>query len=187
MTAKKPRTRNEEIDAKLHDRKAGPPKGGKPTRKVPNFKQKDYDTVRSKASVDIVGTVGIPVPPGMTPPGVVNSHGPIEFPVITSMGPDVETVTNEKGASQSALPYRFDLVDGPAMFKMAEVLAVGAEKYGVNNWRGIPVEDHLNHMIAHAYAWLAGDHSDEHLSHVCCRAIFAQAVDITDEKGEGKV
>lgn len=173
MTAKK---KPVGIDA-IYDRKAGPPKGGKPARKVPNFKQKDYDTVRSKASVDIVGTVGIPVPPGMTPPGVVN-----EFPVITGMGPDAPTVTNEKGASQSHLPYRFDLIDGPATFKMAEVLSVGADKYGVNNWRGIPVEDHLNHLIAHAYAWLAGDHSDEHLSHVQCRAMFAQAVALDDER-----
>jgi Domain of unknown function (DUF5664) len=100
--------------------------------------------------------------------------------VVAGMGPDAATEVNEAGAKQSALPYRFDLIDGPAMFKMAEVLDAGARKYGADNWRGIPVGDHLNHLVAHAYAWLAGDTSDDHLSHVLCRAMFAQAVAIQD-------
>lgn len=101
--------------------------------------------------------------------------------VIEGMSDAAPTVTNERGAMQSGLPYRFDLVDGESLFKMAGVLSTGADKYGANNWHGIPVEDHLNHLIAHAYAWLAGDHSDDHLSHVMCRAMFAQAVDIHPE------
>jgi Domain of unknown function (DUF5664) len=100
---------------------------------------------------------------------------------VAGMGPDAATETNEVGAKQSALPYRFDLIDGPALFKMAEVLDAGARKYGQDNWRGLPVRDHLNHLIAHAYAWLAGDTSDDHLSHVLCRATFAQAVEIQEK------
>lgn len=106
---------------------------------------------------------------------------------VKGMDKDAPTVTNASGASQSHLPYRFDLFDGPAMFRMAEVLDEGARKYGENNWRGIPVEDHLNHMIAHAYAYLSGDDSDDHLSHVMCRAMFAQACQITDDEGASKV
>ena len=100
--------------------------------------------------------------------------------VIKGMGTDALPVINERGAGQSFIPYRFDLIDGPAQFQMAQVLHEGAEKYGENNWRGIDIEDHLNHLIAHAYAWLAGDHSDAHLSHVMCRAMFAQAVQLQD-------
>lgn len=96
---------------------------------------------------------------------------------IAGVGPDTPTATNSLGGSQSDVPYRFDLIDGPAMFAVANVLAVGAAKYGANNWRAIDVEDHLNHLIMHAYAWLAGDTSDDHLSHICCRAIFAAGVD----------
>lgn len=95
---------------------------------------------------------------------------------------DAPTVTNEKGGSQSHIPTRFDLVDGKSMFAMAGVLHEGAEKYGANNWRNIDVEDHLNHLIMHAYAYLSGDRSDEHLSHIMCRAMFAQAVEITEEE-----
>jgi hypothetical protein len=97
------------------------------------------------------------------------------------MGPDTETVYNDNGAGQSKLPYRFDLIDGPALFKMAEVLSSGADKYGADNWRGIAVRDHLNHLIAHAYAYLSGDTTDDHLSHIMCRAMFAQACDIQDQ------
>jgi hypothetical protein len=100
------------------------------------------------------------------------------------LGPDAEVVFNESGAGQSHLPYRFDLADPRAMFKMCEVLAQGAQKYGDNNWRGIPIEDHLNHLIAHAYAYLSGDRSDHHLSHIMCRATFAQAVEEQEEAGE---
>lgn len=95
-------------------------------------------------------------------------------------GADAPTTYNEKGAGQSHVPARFDLVDGKAMFAMAAVLHEGAEKYGANNWRGISIDDHLNHLIMHAYAYLSGDRSDAHLSHIMCRAMFAQAVNITE-------
>ncbi len=60
--------------------------------------------------------------------------------------PDIERHTNEKGGSQSHIPVRFDLVDGKAMFAMAAVLNEGAEKYGLNNWRLIDVDDHPSYL-----------------------------------------
>lgn len=96
--------------------------------------------------------------------------------ISSIVSPDAPTTTNEQGGSQSAIPVRFDLIDGNAMFEMAKVLHQGAEKYGADNWRKIPIEDHLNHLIMHAYAYLAGDRTDEHLSHIMCRAMFAQGV-----------
>lgn len=96
---------------------------------------------------------------------------------VVGVGGGEPIVTNQHGGQQSKVPYRFDLMDPPAMFEMARVLEEGFRKYGGSaNWRAIPVEDHLNHLIIHAYAWLAGDRSDEHLSHAMCRAMFAQAV-----------
>lgn len=99
---------------------------------------------------------------------------------IAGVGKDAPTVVNEKGGKQSKVLYRFDLLDPQAMFKMTEVLGEGAEKYGDFNWRNVSVRDHLNHLIAHTYAYLAGDTSDDHLSHIMCRAMFAQGVDIDD-------
>lgn len=94
------------------------------------------------------------------------------------VSPDAPIITNAQGGSQSHVPVRFDLIDGKAMFEMASVLHVGAEKYGEHNWRKISVEDHLNHLIMHAYAYLSGDRTDEHLSHIMCRSMFAQAVEL---------
>jgi len=100
------------------------------------------------------------------------------LPPIPGLDPGVPTHTNEFGGSQAHVQYRFDLADPASMFKMCKVLHEGAEKYGVDNWRSIPVEDHLNHLILHAYAYLAGDTSDEHLAHAMCRAMFALGVSV---------
>lgn len=100
---------------------------------------------------------------------------PIE--IIKGVGKDAPTVTNDQGGKQSKVLYRFDLLDPLAMFEMTNVLTVGAEKYGEDNWRKISVNEHLNHMIIHTYAYLAGDKSDDHLSHIMCRAMFAQGVE----------
>lgn len=105
--------------------------------------------------------------------------------LVEGVGRNEPTITNEKGAKQSRVLYGFDLLDPSAMFEMTKVLKEGAEKYGVDNWKGISVRDHLNHMLIHAYAYLAGDKSDDHLSHLMCRAMFAQAVDIEVSKIEG--
>jgi len=90
--------------------------------------------------------------------------------------PDAPVTTNEHGGSQSQVDVRFDLIDARSMFAMAGVLDHGAKKYGANNWRIIPVEDHLNHLLMHTYAYLAGDSTDDHLSHILCRATFALGV-----------
>jgi len=35
----------------------------------------------------------------------------------------------------------------------------------------------------HAYAYLSGDRTDEHLSHIMCRSMFAQAVALKETDG----
>lgn len=102
--------------------------------------------------------------------------------VIPGMGKDARTVDIGDGVKQAALPYAFHYLDPKALFAMAEVMAYGAEKYGPpeSNWRKIPLEDHLNHMIAHAFAWLAGDRSDNHLAHMACRAMGALQAHLTE-------
>lgn len=97
---------------------------------------------------------------------------------MLKVGKDLKTVINEHGGTQSEVYYRFDLLDAKAMFEMTKVLNEGANKHGENNWRKIPVCDHLNHLLIHVFAYLAGDTTDEHLSHIMCRAMFAQAVDL---------
>lgn len=89
------------------------------------------------------------------------------------VGKDVETTTNKAGGKQSKLTARFDLVPAAQLFEVAVVLGEGAVKYGEWNWKLIPTNDHLSHVLAHVYAYLAGDRSDSHLSHAACRILFA--------------
>lgn len=105
------------------------------------------------------------------------------------LGPESETVTNEQGGKQSRLDFRFDLFDPKAMFNLAGILDYGAKKYGVNNWKQIPRNDHLNHALVHIYAYLEGNRQDDHLGHAFCRLMFAIGTEeeiptdtISDEK-----
>lgn len=101
----------------------------------------------------------------------------MDEPVIDGIGPDAPIELDKNGFGRSHLPYRFDLIDAEALFKMANILHGGAEKYGVNNWRGMATEDHLNHALSHMYAFLAGDTQDDHLEHAFCRIMFAVATE----------
>lgn len=91
--------------------------------------------------------------------------------LATAVSPDAP---RDPDSPQSHLQHRFDLVDGQAMFEMTHVLYEVAKKYGSESWRSISVEDHLNHLISHAYAYLAGNRDDQHLANIMCRAMFAQ-------------
>lgn len=99
-------------------------------------------------------------------------------------GPDVPTTINEQGGRQSELNYRFDLIDGMAMFRIAGILHEGAKKYGEENWRNIPTMDHINKAVAHLYAYklstqnrLSDADKDDHLGHAFCRLMFACGVE----------
>lgn len=104
-----------------------------------------------------------------------------EWSVVDGVGPDAPIVYNEQGGGQSASPYRLDLVDPKALLDISKVLKEGADKYGENNWKKISINDHLNHLLVHVYAYLAGDKSDKHLAHAACRAIFALGVELEEK------
>lgn len=106
--------------------------------------------------------------------------------IVEGVGPDAPIITNAKGAKQSASPYRCDLLPASATLAVAKVFAYGAEKYGANNWRGLPLEDHLNHVLTHILAFLAGDESDEHLGHAGCRMMMALEKHIEGQQEECK-
>lgn len=93
----------------------------------------------------------------------------------TGLEPDAPITINKEGGKQSATIYRCDLLDPAVMLSISAVLATGAKRYGEDNWRNLSVEENLNHLLMHVFAYLSGDISDDHLSHACCRAIFAHA------------
>ncbi len=85
-----------------------------------------------------------------------------------------KTAINENGGAQSELDTRFDLIPPCQLRKVAEVLAYGAEKYGVDNWKLISYEEHLNHVLQHINAEQLGLETGEpHLQHALVRMFFA--------------
>lgn len=93
--------------------------------------------------------------------------------IVRGVGKDAPTKVAENGANQSDTPYRCDLLPPLALLSIAAVLKGGADKYGANNWRKIPLIEHLNHAQTHLLALLAGDTSDDHVSHAATRLLFA--------------
>ncbi len=102
--------------------------------------------------------------------------------MIEGLGQDAPTITNSHGGKQSYTPYRFDLLPPVATAEVAKVLAYGASRYAPGNWRLISTEDHINHLLGHCIAYLAGDTSDDHLSHMATRALFALETNILEER-----
>lgn len=96
---------------------------------------------------------------------------------LTGVGPETPTITTAQGGVHSDIPYRFDLIDPRAMLALARVLDYGIRRgYAANNWRYIDTEAHLNHVLMHINAWLAGDPQDDHLEHAFTRLMFALGV-----------
>lgn len=96
---------------------------------------------------------------------------------------------NEKGGKQAALEGRYDLVPFSAIHESAKILKAGAEKYGVDNWRKISVESHVNHALEHLYRYLelkrlnlSEEDGDYDLGHALVRLMFAVAIDNDGEE-----
>lgn len=112
---------------------------------------------------------------GFTPPEVDDSL----------MDPEIDI--NSKGGKQSALEGRWDLIPFSAIYQAAVVLKGGAEAYGVDNWRKISTESHLNHALEHIYSHLElkrlglDDDAEYDLGHALVRLMFAVAIDIDGE------
>lgn len=103
---------------------------------------------------------------------------PVEKVKVPGLEPDAPTITNEAGGRQSDTPYGLVYIPPLAILEESKILKRGKEKYGLENWTKIPIEDHLNHCLQHIYAYLAGDRSDNHLGNLSCRSHFALELEL---------
>lgn len=92
---------------------------------------------------------------------------------LSGVGQDTPVTKNERGGLQSGIPYACHLLPARAVLSVSAVLELGARKYRRDNWRNITAEEHVNHALTHALAWIAGDTQDDHMSHFACRALMA--------------
>ena len=82
---------------------------------------------------------------------------------------------NEQGGKQHHRPYRMQALPPKAIMEVGKVRYIGFNELGYDdlNYKLIPLEEHLGRCLTHIFAYLAGDESNEHLAHGCCRLLFA--------------
>ena len=79
-----------------------------------------------------------------------------------------EKLTLPTGSTRSVIQERYDLISPIALRRLAARYAVGAATHGERNWeKGQPANVVMNHLLRHAFCWLAGDRTDDHLAAVC--------------------
>lgn len=91
-----------------------------------------------------------------------------------------EIVVNWNGAKQTKIDGRFDLLPPVAVAEVAKVLMQGADKYGVDNWRGLSIDEITNHTLAHLFHYYE-TRDIEDLSHAACRALMALELALLEE------
>jgi Domain of unknown function (DUF5664) len=95
------------------------------------------------------------------------------MPLSTEQSDTAPMHTNISGGNQSHIPRDYTLVPPDALAQVARCLYDGRRKYGKDNWRLIPSEDHINHAINHVYLHLAGNTREDHLVHAATRMFMA--------------
>jgi len=96
---------------------------------------------------------------------------------------DGQTTTNEQGGKQSSLSANFTAIPPTVLRLLAQCLGFGLRKYGFENWKKIPQEDHISHSMNHLIEYRLGDRSEPHLVNALARTTFAlqQAVESGDQ------
>jgi hypothetical protein len=57
--------------------------------------------------------------------------------------------------------------------RVAKVMKKGADKYGEYNWqKGFSWSSVVNHLLRHAFLYLTGDTTEDHLAHMVCNLGF---------------
>lgn len=108
---------------------------------------------------------GIPLPqPGRQP---ISDF----IPVFTPRSDD------RSNLPQTHIGVRYDLMLPDWLREIAEVLGEGSIKYGDNSWMRIPLDEHLNHVMAHIQQYREGDRSERHLINIVCRMMFSYWTD----------
>jgi hypothetical protein len=95
----------------------------------------------------------------------------------------IETAVFPSGAKSSEEKPRYDLIPVCALEREAVRMAEGAKAHGENNYQqgaNDPafIRDRINHLIAHALNYAAGDRSDDHLAAIranCAMLMWIEA------------
>lgn len=93
-------------------------------------------------------------------------------------------VTNANGGKQHEENFRCQAIPPKALIALGRIRWEGFNLHGYEdeNYKLIPIEEHIGRALLHLSRWLDGDRSDDHLGHALCRLAFA--VQMEAEKNE---
>jgi hypothetical protein len=101
----------------------------------------------------------------------------IEFEGVKDSGKRQEFATGSRRDTRDG-KGRYDLVPADAFQRLVRHFENGSRKYGDRNWeKGQPLSRYLDSAIRHAYDYLGGDRSEDHLAAVMWNAMAAAATE----------
>lgn len=129
---------------------------------------------------------------------ITDTMEPLPVPGLKEHSPDLKNMqvhelkselgermeVKASGAAQNYVEEAFELVPYPVIGAIASTMKEGLEKYGYQNYYGIPMEEHMGRAIRHMFKHLSGDTSENHLGHAITRLGFAiEMKDIAEKNG----
>lgn len=80
---------------------------------------------------------------------------------------------------------RFELIPVAPLKRLADLYARGALKYGEHNWqKGMPFTRVLASLLRHAYAYIEGERTEDHLAAVAWNAFALMTYEDSISKGK---